>query len=260
MIDNRPGGMQNTGTRACSEAQPDGYTICILNADPLAYNQFLLKAMPFKPETAVAPITNLYHLIQVMVVNADLKVKTVDELIALSKAKAHTLSYVTAAPPLMLYMETLKKEKGADWVRVPFRGGGDAVNALMSGSTPIALLGEGNVIGHVQAGRMTPLVMVNNIKSSHFPDVPTMEETGYKGAPSRSWYGLFAPPGTPKPIIDKIHKDVTEIVSDPAFRAKHLTARSLTPALNTPEQFAEEIRRDRIMAEQVVKAAGLEPQ
>jgi tripartite-type tricarboxylate transporter receptor subunit TctC len=260
IIENRPGGMQNVGTRACSEAQPDGYTICIINADPLAYNQFLLKNMPFKPETAVSPITNLYYLIQVMVVNSDLKVKTVDELIALSKAKAATLSYVTAAPPLMLYMETLKKEKGADWVRVPFRGGGDAVNAVMGGSTPIALLGEGNVIGHIQAGRMTPLVMVNNIKSPNFPNVPTLEETGYKGTPSRSWYGLFAPPGTPKPIIDKIHKDVTAIVSDPAFRARHLTARSLVSALNTPEQFAEDIKRDRANAEQVVKAAGLEQQ
>ena len=220
VIDNRPGGMQNTGTRACSEAQPDGYTLCIVNADPLAYNQFLLKSMPFKPETAVAPITNLYYLIQALVVNSDLKVKTVDELIALSKAKAGTLSYVTAAPPLMLYMETMKKEKGADWVRVPFRGGGDAVNAVMGGSTPIALLGEGNVIGHIQAGRMTALAMVNNIKSPNFPDVPTLEQTGYKGPPSRSWYGLFAPPGTPRAIIDKVHRDVTKIVSDPALHAR----------------------------------------
>ena len=260
VIDNRPGGMQNTGTRACSEAQPDGYTLCIVNADPLAYNQFLLKSMPFKPETAVAPITNLYYLIQALVVNAQLGVKNVEELIALSKAKAGTLSYVTAAPPLMLYMETMKKERGADWVRVPFRGGGDAVNAVMGGSTPIALLGEGNVIGHIQAGRMTALAMVNNIKSPNFPDVPTLEETGYKGPPSRSWYGLFAPPGTPKAIIDKVHRDVTKIVSDPAFKQKHLTQRSLVSALNTPEQFAEDIKRDRVTAEKVVKAAGLEPQ
>ena len=75
IIDNRPGGMNNTGTRACSEAVPDGYTLCIVNADPLAYNQFLLKTMPFKPEIAVTPVTNLYYLIQMLVVNADLKVK-----------------------------------------------------------------------------------------------------------------------------------------------------------------------------------------
>ncbi len=261
IIDNRPGGMNNTGTRACSEAAPDGYTLCIINADPLAYNQFLLKTLPFKPETAVTPITNLYYLIQMLVVNADLKVKNTDELIALSKAKPGTLSYLTATPPLMLYMETMKKERGADWVRVPFRGGGEAVNAMISGTTPIALLGEANVIGHIQAGRMTPIAMVNNIKSPNFPNVPTLAETGYKGAVSESWYGLFVPPGTSRAVIDKVHRDVAKIMSDPAFIQRHLTQRSLVPALSkSPEEFADLIKRDRTVAERVVKAAGLEPQ
>src|SRR5215475_7809796 len=260
VVENRPGGMQNLGARACTEAPPDGYTICILNAEPIAYNQFLLKSMPFDPEKGLQPVTNLYHLIQTLVVNAQLKVKTVDELIALSKAKAGTLSYVTASVPLALYMETLKKEKGADWVRVPFKGGGEAVNAVLSGSTPIALIGEGNVIGQIRAGVMTPLVMVNNIRSPNFPDVPTLAETGYAGVPSRSWYGLFTPAGTPRPIVDKLAREIADIVKDPGFRERHLTARSLVPATNTPEQFADEIRKDRVAAGQVVKEAGLEPQ
>ncbi len=260
VVENRPGGMQNVGARACTEAPPDGYTICILNAEPIAYNQFLLKNMPFDPDKGLQPVTNLYHLIQTLVVNSKLNVKTIDELIALSKAKAGTLNYVTASVPLALYMETLKKEKDADWVRVPFKGGGEAVNAVMSGSTPIALIGEGNVIGQIRAGTMTPLVMVNNIKSPNFPNVPTLAETGYAGTPSRSWYGLFVPAGTPKPIVDKLAKEVASIVNDPAFRERHLTARSLVPAINTPEQFAQDIKKDRATAQQVVKDAGLEPQ
>jgi len=260
VVENRPGGMQNLGARACSEALPDGYTICILNAEPIAYNQFLLKNMPFDPEKGVQPVTNLYHLIQTLVVNSQLNVKTIDELIALSKAKPGTLNYVTAAVPLALYMETLKKEQGADWVRVPFKGGGEAVNAVLSGSTPIALIGEGNVIGQIRAGTMTPLVMLNNIRSPNFPDVPTLAETGYTGPPSRSWYGLFTPAGTPRPIVDKLANAVAAIVDDPTFRERHLSARSLVPAINTPEQFAAEIRKDRTLAQEVVKAAGLEPQ
>ena len=260
VVENRPGGMQNVGSRACTEAAPDGYTICILNAEPVAYNQFLLKTMPFDPEKGLQPVTNLYHLIQTLVVNARLEVKTVDELIALSKAKAGTLNYVTASVPLALYMETLKKEQGADWVRVPFKGGGEAVNAVLGGSTPIALIGEGNVIGQIRAGTMTALAMLNNIRSPNFPAVPTLEETGYKGTPSRSWYGLFTPAGMPKPIVDKLAREVAAIVNDPGFRERHLTARSLVPAINTPEQFAEEIRKDRAMAERVVKEAGLTPQ
>ncbi len=260
VVENRPGGMQNLGARACTEAPPDGYTICILNAEPIAYNQFLLKNMPFDPEKGLQPVTNLYHLIQTLVVNSQLNVKTIDDLIALSKAKPGTLNYVTASVPLALYMETLKKEKGADWVRVPFKGGGEAVNAVLSGSTPIALIGEGNVIGQIRAGTMTPLVMLNNIRSPNFPDVPTLGESGYTGPPSRSWYGLFTPAGTPRPIVDKLANAVASIVDDPAFRERHLSARSLVPAINTPEQFAAEIKRDRALAEAVVKAAGLEPQ
>ena len=260
IIENRPGGMQNVGARACSEAPPDGYTLCIVNTDPMVYNQWLLKSMPFNPETGLAPITNLFHLIHMLVVNSKLNVKNVAELVALSKAKAGTLSYQAPGAPLVAYMETLKREQGADWVRVPFKGGGEAVNAILGGSSPIALFGEGNVIGHIRAGTMTPLVMMNNIHSPNFPDVPLLEETGYKGAPSRSWYGLFAPTGTPRPIIDRINKEVAAIVSQPDFRARHLTARSLVPAINTPEQFAADIKRDRAVAQQVVKDAGMEPQ
>jgi len=87
-----------------------------------------------------------------------------------------------------------------------------------------------------------------------------LAETGYTGVPSRSWYGLFTPAGTPKPIVDKLAKEIAAIVNDPTFRERHLTARSLVPAINTPVQFADEIRKDRVAAGQVVKEAGLEPQ
>jgi tripartite-type tricarboxylate transporter receptor subunit TctC len=260
IIENRPGGMQNLGARACSEAPPDGYTVCILNAEPVAYNQFLFKSMPFDPDKGLQPVTNLYHLIQTLVVNSKLEVKTVDELIALSKAKPGTMNYLTASVPLALYMDKLKEQKGADWVRVPFKGGGESVNAVLSGATPIALIGEGNVIGQIRAGTMTPLVMLNNIRSPNFPAVPTLADTGYAGTPSRSWYGLFMPPGTPRPIVDKLAKEVASIVADPAFREKHMTARSLVPAVITPDEFAAEIKKDRAAAEQVVKEAGLTPQ
>src|SRR5262245_49883628 len=242
IIENRPGGAMNVGTRACADAAPDGYTICITNADAILYNQFLFKRLPFDPDTSVVPITNAFHLIHMLVVNSNLGVKNIDELCALSKAKAGTLSYLAPGPPLVLYMETLKKEKGCDWVRVPFRGGSEAVTAILSGTTPIALFGEGNVIGNIRGGQMTPLVMMNNIRSPNFPQVPLLSEVGYNGPPSRSWYGIFTPAGAPKPIVDKLSKEIGGIINDPAFREKHLTARSLVPAANTPEQFAEQMK------------------
>ena len=260
IVDNRPGGSQNVGARVCGDSPPDGYTICILNADPMVYNQFLFKSLPFDPEKSVVPVTNLYHLIQTLVVNASLKVKTVDELIARSKEKPGTLSYLTASPPLALYMERLKAEKGADWVRVPFKGGGEAVNAIMNGSTPIGLIGIGNVTGQLEAGTMTALAMLNNIRSPQFPDVPTLAETGYHGPASGSWYGLFVPAATPQPIIDRLAAEFAGVVNTPAFRDRNLTPRGLVSAINSPAEFATAIRREREVAQAVVKEAGLEPQ
>ena len=260
VIENRPGGMQMVGARACQDSTPDGYTICIINADPMIYNQFLIKGISFDPEHGLQPITDLFDLIHVLVVNSDLHVKTVDELVALSKAKPGTLSYLTPGAPMVLYMETLKKERGADWVRVPFKGGGEAVTAILSGSTPIGLFGEGNVIGQIKAGTMTPLVMMNNIHSPNFPQVPTLEETGYRGPPSRGWYGLFAPAGTPRGIVDRIAEEVAAIVAEPEFAQKQLKDRSLVPATDTPDEFAKLIVDDRKVAEQVVKQAGMSPE
>jgi tripartite-type tricarboxylate transporter receptor subunit TctC len=257
VVENRPGGMQNVGARACQDSAPDGYTICIINADPIIYNQFLTRELPFDPVHGLQPITKLFDLIHVMVVNADLKVKNVDELVALSKAKAGTLSYVTPGAPMVLYMETLKKDRGADWVRVPFKGGGEAVTSILSGVTPIGLIGEGNVIGQIKAGTMTPLVMMNNIRSPNFPKVPLLKDTGYSGPPSRGWYGLFAPAGTPRPIVDRLAKEVAAIVADPDFAQTQLKDKSLVGATDTPDEFAKQIADDRVVAEQVVKAAGM---
>jgi len=260
IIENRPGGAGNIAMGACAAAKPDGYTICIVDADPLIYNQYLYKNLTYNPETGLTPIVNLFSIIQALIVNSDLKVKSVDELVALSKAKKGTLSYLTASLPLVVYMEHLKKEKGADWVRVPFRGGGEATNAVLSGSTPIALIGIGNVMSFIKGGKMNALALANNIRSPQLPNTPTLADLGYKGPPSRSWYGLFAPGGTPRPIIDKINKEVRAIVGEKDFQEKNLFSRGLVPALDTPDEFAAEIKAGRATAQQVVKDAGMQQQ
>jgi tripartite-type tricarboxylate transporter receptor subunit TctC len=259
IIENRPGGSGNIGARACQDAQPDGYTICIINADPMIYNQFLFKNMSFDPEK-LTPIINLFHLIQVLVINSDLGAKSVDELVAVSKQKPGTLSYLTASIPCVVYMDNLRQEKGADWVRVPFKGGGEATNAILGGSTPIGLIGLGNVISQISAQKMTALALVNNIRTPLLPNVPTLADLGYRGAPSQTWYGLFAPPGTSRLIVEKIATEVARIVRDPDFRDKYIISRGQVPAINTPDEFADEIRVDRAAAKEIVKLSGLEPQ
>jgi len=260
IIENKPGGAGNIAARFCQEAAPDGYTICIINADTMIYNQFLYKQVPFDPEKGLIPIVNLFHLIQVLVVNSSLNVKTVDELVAASKSKPGTLNYLTASIPCVVYMDTLKKERGADWIRVPFKGGGEAVTAILSGTTPIGLFGLGNVQAHLKAGKMTALALVNNIRTPQLPDVPTLADLGYRGAPSQTWYGLFAPSGTPKPIIDRLNAEVRRAFEDKEFVDKFVITRGQVPAINSPEEFAKEIVTDRVDANEVVKVSGMEPQ
>jgi tripartite-type tricarboxylate transporter receptor subunit TctC len=259
IIENKPGGAGNIAARLCQDATPDGYTICIINADTMIYNQFMFKSIPFDPEK-LTPIVNLFHLIQVLVVNSELGAKTVDELVAVSKAKPGTLNFLTASIPCVVYMDSLKRDKGADWIRVPFRGGGEAVTAILGGTTPIGLIGLGNVIAQIKAGKMNALALVNNIRTPLLPDVPTLADIGYKGAPSETWYGLFAPAGTPKAIIDRLNGEIVKVVSDPGFREKYIISRGLVPAIDTPEEFARDIKTGRAGAEQVVKESGLPPQ
>jgi tripartite-type tricarboxylate transporter receptor subunit TctC len=157
-------------------------------------------------------------------------------------------------------MDSLKREKGADWVRVPFRGGGEAVTAILSGTTPIGLFGLGNVVAHLKSGKMTALALVNNIRTPQLPDVPTLADLGYKGAPSETWYGLFAPPGTPKPIVDKLNSEIRRVFENKEFVEKYVISRGQVPAVNTPEEFARDIKSGRAGGKDVVKASGLEPQ
>jgi len=260
VVENRPGGASNIGARACAEAPPDGYTICIMPGEPLAYNQFLYKKLTFDPAKDFEPVINLFFNTQALVVNAALKVQTVDELVALSKAKAGTLSYTAPSLPLSLYLEKLKRERGADWVAIPFRGGGDTTNAVLSGSTPIAFLGMQNFISHLQAGTMIGLAVDGAQRSPLFLDIPTLAELGYRGNLTRVYFGLLVPAGTPRPIVEKVRADVAAIGNDPVFRKKQFTDRALEPILNTPEEFSRFLVEDRLTSERVVKEAGLQPQ
>lgn len=259
VVENRPGGGLNVGGRACAESSHDGYTICILPVETLTYNQFLYRNIPFKPARDFEPITNAFFATQVLVVNASLKVKSLADLAALSKAKPKTLSYVTPSVPLYVYMEQWKKKTGADIVWVPFRGGADAVNGLLSGVTPVAFFGVANMIQYIRSGRLTALAVDGDKRSPLLPNVPTLRELGYRGPLTRVYFGIVAPAGTPKPIVNKLSKEINRINKEPAFRQKHLINLGLEPVSDTPAEFAKFLTADRAQAKRIVKESGLPP-
>jgi tripartite-type tricarboxylate transporter receptor subunit TctC len=259
LVENRPGGGLNIGSRACAEAAADGYTLCVLSGEPVVYNQFTFKSLPFNPEKDFEPVANMFINANALAANASLGVKTVPALVALAKAKPGTLSYGTFSFMLVYFMDKLNKQHGIDIVRVPFRSGNEMVNAMVSGSTPIVFLGLSNMIGQIKAGQVTAIALNSNTRSPMFPEVPTLgEATGEDYPPP--WFGLFAPAATPAPILDRLHAEVTRITSEPGFRAKYFTSRAVEPIVQTRAEFAKFIADNRAFATRVAKESNIQPQ
>lgn len=259
IIENRPGGNFNIGTRACAEAPPDGYTICIISNEAPTYNLFLYKNLPFDLENGIVPLSNLFFLTQTLGASAELGAKSIEDLVKVAKSRPKTLSYSAPAVPLILFMENLNKTHGIDLVKVPFKGGGDAINGVLTGVTPITFLGIGNMISHLRSGKMNGLLIDSDKRSPLFPDIPTITEFGYKEPLTRSYFALYAPAGTSKAHMEKIAADIREVASDPTFRDRNLIQRGLEPVFDTPDQFAEFFKRDRALAKRIIDAAGLQP-
>jgi len=259
LVENRPGGGLNIGTRACAEATPDGTTLCFLSSEPVVYNQFLYKSLPFDPDKDLQPIAKLFVNTLAFVVNSDLKVTTIPELIAVAKARRGQLSYATFAFPMAAFMERLKKTEDIDIIRVPYRGGGEVVNAVLAGTTPVAWLALSNMVPQIQTGRFTALAVNAKARSPLFPNVPTLAEVRPGEDYPPTWFGLYAPAGVPRPILEKIASDVTRITAEPAFRQRMFIERAVEPAGDTLEDFARFIRAERKISERIVKESGEQP-
>jgi tripartite-type tricarboxylate transporter receptor subunit TctC len=144
-------------------------------------------------------------------------------------------------------------------VRVPYRSGNEVMTALLSGATPITLLGLSNMVSTLEAGKITALAINSNVRSPLFPAVPTLKEATGENYP-QSWFGLFAPAGTSKAIVAKLHKEVVAITNDPAFKQKMYIERAVENAVDTPENFARFIDEDRAIAKRIVAESGVELQ
>lgn len=206
------------------------------------------------------PVTLLFFLSQVMAVPAQLNVSTFDELAALSKAKPGTLSYSAPAVPHQIFIEEWKARTGADIVRVPFRGGGEAVNGMLTGTTPVAFFGLGNLIAYLRAGTIKGIAIDASHRSPLFPDIPTLKEVMAAADVTQADFAIWAPKGTPKALIRKVRDDIAAIGNEPSFRDKVLVQRGLDPQFSTPEDFAAYLQKSRVVAEATAKRGNLQPQ
>jgi tripartite-type tricarboxylate transporter receptor subunit TctC len=258
VVENRSGGGMNIAGRACADAANDGYTICILPNETLTLNQFTFKSIPYNPEKDFDPITNAFINTQVMVVSSALNVKTLGELAALSKAKPGTLSYSALAIPMQITIENWKKKTGADLVFVPVRGGGDMVTGLLSGTTPVAIVGLPNFISHIRNGTVKALAVDSDARSQLFPDVPTLKELGFPNL-APVYFAFVAPSGTPQPVIRRLYEEIARIGNDPDFRKKRLIDIGIVPVFDTPEHLAQYLKEQRASGEKMVRESGFQP-
>jgi tripartite-type tricarboxylate transporter receptor subunit TctC len=258
VIENRSGGGMNIAGRACAEAANDGYTICILPNEVLTLNQFTFKSIPYSPEKDFDAITNCFINTQVMVVSAALGVKTLAELAAASKAKPGTMSYSVLAIPMQITFENWKKQTGADIVLVPSRGGADMVTGLLTGTTPVAIVGLPNFISHIRNGTVNALAVDSEARSPLFPDVPTLGELGFPNL-APVYFGFVAPAGTPRPIIQKLHDEIVAIGNEPEFRQKRLIDIGIVPIFDTTAHFDAYIKEQRSKSEKLVRDSGFQP-
>jgi tripartite-type tricarboxylate transporter receptor subunit TctC len=259
VVENRTGAGGSIGGRTCADAPPDGYTICILPGEAIIINPVIFKNTGFDPAKDLVPITRVFYLTQVFAVNASLNVKSFPELAELTKSKPKTMSYMAPSLSKVAFMEQFNKTNGTDFVRVPFKGGGDAVNNMLSGTTPVAIFGIGNLIQFIRNGQILGLAVDGEKRSPLAPDIPTFREIGYTDHIMAAFFGIYAPAATPKPIVDKLNKAIVKVASNPEFQNRHMVSRGLTPVLDTPEHFAKALETDRAEGVLVVKGSGLYP-
>ena len=246
VVDNRGGAGGNVGLEVVSRAKPDGYTLLTGNVGTQSINPTLYKKLSYNPDTAFTPIGLFAELPFVLAVTPTLAAKNVKELVALAKARPGQLTYASSgnggSPHLSA--ETFKIATGTHILHIPYRGGGPAMIDLISGNVDMIFVSVLETSAHIKAGKLRALAISSKSRVPALPDVPTLEEAGVKGAESGSWIGLLAPADTPKDIVEKISKDLQQVLAMPDVQ-QQLVAQGALAKGGTPAEFAQLIASDR---------------
>jgi tripartite-type tricarboxylate transporter receptor subunit TctC len=257
LVENRGGAAGNIGGEAAARSPADGYTLLLGTMRSHAMNQFLYQKMTFDPVADLAPISLVANVATVLVVNPALPVKNVNELIALARAKPGQLNFASGgiASFNQLCAELLKMSTRIDIVHVPYKGGGPAVADLVGGKVDMLFTGAPVTMSHIKSGRLKVLAVTDSQRSAALPDTPTMSES-VPGYEFNNWYGIMAPAGTPRPLIDLLNAEVHRILSLPDVRER-FSGLGADPTPSTPEKFAAVMKTDAEKWGRIIKQAGV---
>ena len=258
IIENKPGASTMIGGEFVARAPADGYTLFLTSDSSITSNPFLIPNAKFDPVKDFAPITQLIELNQLVVLHPSVQANSLKELVALSKEKKGALnygSYGVGSQPHLLF-EMLRAQAGAELMQIPYRGIAPAITATLAGDVQMTLGGWSVTAGHIKPGKLKAIAISKKERQKELPDVPTLKEAGFPDIDPQSWFGLFATAGTPKPVIDKIQKDVAQVFTQPEFQ-KRLQTLAFEPVASTPDAFAKFIAEDLAYKKKLIETTGI---
>jgi tripartite-type tricarboxylate transporter receptor subunit TctC len=244
VIDNRGGAAGNIGTELAVRAEPDGYTI-VMGAAALAINVTLYRNLPFDPVKDLAPISLIAKTPNIVVVHPQVPAKTIQELVALAKSKPGALNYASAGAGTTSHLaaELLDSVAGIKMTHIPYKGTAPAVTGILGGEVQVMLAPALAVLPLIKSGKLRALAMTGADRSSAFPDIPTVAQSGYPGFEASQWYGVLAPAGTPEPILTRLNQEVVKAVKSTEVRNALLSEGS-EPIGSTREVFGQFLKSE----------------
>jgi len=257
VVDNRPGAAGNVATELVVRGPADGYTILMGTIAALAINPTLYGNLAFDPIKDLAPVSQAVNSSNILVVHPSVQAKSVQELIALAKAKPGTLNYGSSGIGGTGHLAGVLFDElaGTKMTHVPYKGGGPAMIELVGGQVQLVFATPPTAVPQIKSGKIRGLAVTTLKRSSVMPDLPTISESGLKGYDANNWYGVVVPVKTPKPIVTRLNTEIVKALNAPDLKELFFT-QGLDPAPSTPEQFGAYIKSELGKWAKVIKASG----
>ena len=260
VVENRAGAGTIIGNDAVAKSAPDGYTL-LMGLSTLAINPSMYANLPYDALRDFAPISQAVSAPNILTLHPSVPAKTVKELIALAKAKPGSLTFGSAGMGTSPHLsgELFKSLARIDMVHVPFKGSGQSVISQLAGEIAANFPSVPTAMPYIKAGRLRGLAVTTAKRAQALPDVPSIAESGLPSYEATQWFGLLAPAGTPRSVIDRLYQESSRALRTDELRER-MTAEGLEVVAGTPEEFAAYIRAETAKWAQVIKAAGIKPQ
>ncbi len=258
VVDNRGGAGGSVGCEIAAKAAPDGYTLLLGSSGNLSVNPSLYAKLPYDPVRDFQPVTQLSAGPQMLVVHPSVAAKSVQELIALAKAKPGQLNFASGGTGTgnHLASELFKVTAGIDIVHVPYKGTGQALSDLIGGQVQMMMSSMLPAMPQVKAGKLRGLAVTSAKRTPVMPELPTIAESGMPGFETTSWHGILLPARAPKPIAARLHDELVKMLAQPDVRDR-LAGQGIDAIGNTPQEFAAYIRSETVKYAKVIKQAGI---